>query len=64
MLTSGLVRVFTKKSFPTLALAMRIFTPFSTHSSPSRSARSLQPDLGSFSGGMRLSELALGSVAA
>ena len=39
MLTSGLVRASTKKRLPTLPFAMKHFSPFRTHSSPSRTAR-------------------------
>src|SRR5882672_3332125 len=60
--TSGLVRASMKKSFPTLALAMKHFSPFRIHSSPLRSARSLRPALGSSAGGRRLSEPAFGSL--
>src|SRR5437773_1959596 len=37
--TSGLVRASMKKSFPTVALAMKHFSPFRIHSSPLRSAK-------------------------
>src|SRR5215467_13636184 len=59
--TFGSVRASMKNSLPTLALAMRHFSPLRIHSSPWRSALSLRPALGS-SGGSRLSEPALGSL--
>ena len=59
--TVASVRASTKNSLPIGALAMKAFSPLRIHSSPSRSARSLMPLLGS-SIGMRLSEPALGSV--
>ena len=61
-LTLRLVRASTKNSFPTLPLAMKIFSPLRIHSSPCRSARSLRPAVGSSGGGSRLSEPAVGSV--
>src|SRR6266404_2667979 len=57
----GSVRASIKNSLPTLALAMKHFSPLRIHSSPWRSALSLRPALGS-SGGNRLSEPALGSL--
>src|SRR5215467_13141499 len=59
--TFGSVRASMKNSLPTLALAMRHFSPLRIHSSPWRSALSLRPALGS-PGGSRLSEPALGSL--
>src|SRR3989442_2122767 len=58
----GSVRASMKNSLPTLALAMKHFSPSRIHSSPRRSARSLRPALGSSAGGSRLSEPALGSL--
>src|SRR5215475_13841802 len=55
------VRASIKNSLPTLALAMKHFSPLRIHSSPLRSALSLRPALMS-SGGMRLSEPAVGSL--
>jgi hypothetical protein len=57
----GSVRASLKNSLPTLALAMKHFSPLRIHSSPWRSALSLRPALGS-AGGSRLSEPALGSL--
>src|SRR5215471_10339698 len=57
----GSVRASMKNSLPTLALAMKHFSPLRIHSSPWRSALSLRPALGS-PGGSRLSEPALGSL--
>src|SRR5215470_15779341 len=59
--TFGSVRASMKNSLPTVALAMKHFSPLRIHSSPLRSARSLRPALMS-SGGSRLSEPALGSL--
>src|SRR5262245_6713067 len=50
--TLGLLRASMKNNLPTLALAMKHFSPLRIHSSPWRSARSLRPALGS-SGGSR-----------
>src|SRR5262245_65978878 len=57
----GSVRASMKNSLPTLALAMKHFSPLRIQWSPCRSALSLSPALGS-SGGSRLSEPALGSL--
>src|SRR5262249_475890 len=57
----GSVRASMKNSLPTLALAMKHFSPLRIHSSPWRSALSLRPASG-WSGGSRLSEPALGSL--
>jgi hypothetical protein len=48
---SGSDRVLTKKSLPTLPFAMNVFSPLRSQSSPTRSARSLQPDFGASAGG-------------
>ena len=58
----GSVRASMKNSLPTLALAMKHFSPLRIHSSPWRSARSFRPALGSSAGGSRLSEPAPGSL--
>src|SRR5712691_1948726 len=58
----GSVRASMKNSLPTLALAMKHFSPLRIHSSPRRSALSFSPALGSSAGGSRLSEPALGSL--
>src|SRR4029077_9325712 len=58
----GSVRASMKNSLPTLALAMKHFSPLRIHSSPCRSARNFSPALGSSAGGSRLSEPALGSL--
>src|SRR5215813_798029 len=57
----GSVRASMKNSLPTLAFAIKHFSPLRIHSSPWRSARSLRPALIS-SGGSRLSEPALASL--